>query len=49
MNSSALAYTPEVERETNSIRDRLGPVLDEGNWRHAAPYIAAINKLKKEK
>ncbi|MCB9990434.1 MAG: quinolinate synthase NadA [Rhodospirillales bacterium] len=49
MTQSALAYTPEVEQETAPIREKMGPVLDERRWERSAPYIAAINKLKKEK
>ena len=47
--SAALAYTPEVAQEMASVRSRLGPVMDDRHWEHAAPYIAAINALKKEK
>lgn len=49
MNSQALAYTPEVERETAAIRERLSIVVDEKKWRIAAPYVAEINRLKREK
>ncbi len=49
MESSGLAYTPEVERATASIYPRIANVVDNRAWRHAAPYIAEINRLKKEK
>lgn len=48
MTSTALAYTPEVERETAEIYDRVAKVIDARAWRHAAPYIAEINRLKKQ-
>lgn len=48
MTPTALAYTPEVERETAEIYDRVAKVIDARAWRHAAPYIAEINRLKKQ-
>jgi len=48
MQTSVLEYTPEVERSTEAIRARVAPVLEEARWRRAAPYIAEINRLKKE-
>lgn len=44
-----LEYTPEVERETAHIYDRVKTVIPEFEWKLHAPYIAAINRLKKEK
>ncbi len=44
-----LSFTPEVERQTSHIYDRISKVVDERQWRHAAPYILEINRLKKEK
>lgn len=49
MKTSALTYTETIERETASIRSRVAGVVDERQWKHAAPYISAINRLKKEK
>ena len=43
------AYTADVEKETAAIRTRIAAVTDDQRWQHAAPYIAAINRLKKEK
>jgi len=42
-------YTPEVERITAPIRERLKDVIPDVEWAVHAPYIAAINKLKREK
>src|ERR1041385_4972537 len=44
-----LAYTPEVERETAAIHARLVGALPDIEWPVHAPYIAAINRLKKER
>lgn len=44
-----LAYTPEVERETAAIHARLKGALPDIEWPVHAPYIAAINRLKKER
>ena len=49
MTTTALAYTPEIERATAAIRARVAPVIEEARWQRAAPYIDAINRLKKEK
>lgn len=48
MGMPTLAYTPEIERKTADIRTRISTVVDEQRWRYAAPYIAEINRLKKE-
>ena len=42
------AYTPEVARETEPLRQRLQSVIPDVEWAVHAPYIAAINKLKRE-
>ncbi len=44
-----LEFTPEVDRETAAIRERVKTVIPEFEWQMHAPYIAAINRLKKEK
>jgi quinolinate synthase len=44
-----LAYTPEIARETADLYKRVAHVMPEIEWAVHAPYIAAINKLKKEK
>jgi quinolinate synthase len=42
-------YTPEVEQATAAIHERLKDVIPDVEWPVHAPYIAAINKLKREK
>jgi quinolinate synthase len=41
-------YTPEVEQVTAAIHDRLIDVIPDVEWPVHAPYIAAINELKRE-
>ena len=42
-------YTPAVERATAAVRERLQDVIPDAEWAVHAPYIAAINELKREK
>jgi quinolinate synthase len=42
-----LSYTPEVARQTQPIYERLRHVIPEAEWGVHAPYIAAINELKR--
>jgi len=42
-----LSYTPEVARQTQPIYDRVRHVIPEAEWGVHAPYIAAINELKR--
>ena len=44
-----LEYTPEVEEKTAEIYKKLEGIIPEEEWPLHAPYIAAINKLKKER
>jgi len=44
-----LQFTPEVEQITAAIHERLKDVIPDIEWPVHAPYIAAINKLKREK
>jgi quinolinate synthase len=44
-----LDYTPEVIRATASIRDRVRPVIPDLEWPVHAPYVAAINELKRQR
>ncbi len=44
-----LPYTPEIARETAPLYERVSHVIPEIEWPVFAPYISAINKLKKEK
>ncbi len=42
-------YTPEVARATALLRERVGSVIPDLEWAVHAPYIAAINELKRER
>jgi quinolinate synthase len=42
-------FTPEVERATAPLYDRLRSVIPAIEWPVHAPYIAAINRLKRER
>ena len=42
-----LAFTDEVRRKTEPHFERLKTVISEQEWPNVAPYIAAINDLKK--
>src|SRR6516162_11323372 len=44
-----LPYTPEIARATASLYSKVSHVVPEIEWPVYAPYIAAINKLKREK
>lgn len=41
-------FTPEVAKLTDEVRERLKGVIPEVEWAVHAPYIAEINRLKKE-
>ena len=41
-------YTPEVAKVTEPVRQLLKDVIPDAEWAVHAPYIAAINKLKRE-
>lgn len=41
-------YTPEVARITEPVRERLKDIIPDVEWAVHAPYIAEINKLKRE-
>ena len=43
-----LSYTPEVARQTQPLYEGLRRVIPEVEWGVHAPYIAAINTLKRE-
>lgn len=45
----SLLWTPEVERATASIYERVGDVIPPVEWPFHAPYIKAINELKRER
>jgi quinolinate synthase len=44
-----LAWTPEVERATAHLYDRVKKVISPVEWPFMAPYIKAINELKRER
>ena len=44
-----LPYTPDIERETRPIFERVAHVIPEVEWPVHAPYVAAINRLKRER
>ncbi len=46
---TALAYTDEVRRKTDYLYPKVAQFIPEIEWRVHAPYIAAINDLKREK
>ncbi len=46
---SELAYTPEVARSTAALYAKVAHVVPEIEWPTFAPYVQAINALKKEK
>ena len=47
--SAVLDYTPEVALATAGIYDRVRTVIPEIEWPFHAPYIEAINDLKKQR
>ena len=44
-----LAYTPKVAQATAGLYGRIAKVVPEIEWPVFAPYVEAINRLKKEK
>ncbi len=49
MSLTELALTPDVERETMRIFERVEHVIPRVEWPLHAPYVAAINRLKRER
>jgi quinolinate synthase len=49
LRPEVLDYTPEVVRATAAIRDKVRPVIPDLEWPVHAPYIAAINELKRQR
>ena len=45
----SLAWTPEVERETAHLYERVKRIIPPVEWPFFAPYVKAINELKKER
>jgi len=46
---ASLDYTPEVERATARIHEKMRSVIPDLEWPVFAPYIAAINELKRQR
>src|ERR1700709_2764009 len=46
---ASLDYTPEVVRATAAIHEKVRSVIPDLEWPIFAPYIAAINELKRQK
>src|SRR5512133_3892364 len=44
-----IAWTPEVERATAHLYDRVRDVIPSVEWPFFAPYVKAINELKAER
>jgi len=44
-----LDFTPEVARATAALHERVRPVIPDLEWPVHAPYIKAINELKRER
>src|SRR5215471_19905614 len=49
MKTTELAYTPEIAAATTQLYARVAKVVPEIEWPVHAPYIAEINRLKREK
>jgi len=47
--AAVLPFTPDVERATSNLWERVKDVIPAIEWPIHAPYIAAINRLKREK
>ena len=47
--NECLPYTDEVKAKTDHLYERVAKFVPEFEWRLHAPYIAAINDLKKQK
>ncbi len=47
--ADALEYTPEIAKEMAPFYERVSNVIPEIEWPFYAPYIKAINELKREK
>jgi quinolinate synthase len=49
MNVAERTFTPEVAAETQKAFERAGGVIPEVEWPLHAPYVAAIERLKRER
>jgi len=48
-SNPALPFTPEIARATRGLYERVSHVVPEIEWAVHAPYIDAINRLKRQK
>src|SRR4249920_3492550 len=48
-DTESLSYTSEIAAATAALYARLSTVVPEIEWPVHAPYVAAINRLKREK
>lgn len=48
MVAEVLSFTPAVQRETEALYERVKSVIPRLEWEMHAPYIAEINRLKRE-
>jgi quinolinate synthase len=49
MTVAELRYTPEIAAETHQAFERAGGIIPEVEWPLHAPYVAAIQRLKRER
>ena len=49
MNTATLDYTPAIAAATASLYERVRSVIPEVEWPFHAPYVDAINRLKRER
>lgn len=49
MTATALQFTPEIEAQTRPIFERVAHVIPRVEWPIHAPYVAEINRLKRER
>ncbi|MFN2448164.1 MAG: quinolinate synthase NadA [Candidatus Baltobacteraceae bacterium] len=49
MTATELSSTPEIERQTRQIFERIEHIIPRVEWPVHAPYVAEINRLKRER
>jgi quinolinate synthase len=49
MTTAELIYTPEIAAETHEAFERAGDAIPQVEWPLYAPYVAAIQRLKRER
>ncbi len=47
--SHGITFTPALERELAPLYERVKSIVTPMEWRHYAPYVKAINELKKKR